>query len=167
MAIPCGLNMFQECDKLPAKVYLGKVVGRISDITEDKNGFTFLFGEHKQKVLVTNSKKPNFMKNGIFVELDMDENTISYKPERLNEYSLIKRGFQSKPHLVLGKLFLIDVGRNREISVSCIGTPNEMIFLNEYEGFKQTCIPIHNYDYDGFLTEQKLDALISVFKQPE
>jgi hypothetical protein len=87
-------------------------------------------------------------------------------PKSLNEHALIERGFKSKPNLVLGKIFWLSVGRDREISVSCIGTPNEMMVLNEKEGFRLTCIVIHNYDYDGFLTEQKLDALISVFNQP-
>jgi len=169
MATHCvDMNYEPLCPIEPPKVHFGKVVGRICEIKEVKNGFTFLFGEQKQKVVVTNSKKPGFIQEGIFVELDMDANTITYKAKMLNEYALIERGFKSKPHLVLGKIFWLDVGRSREIQVTCIGTPNEMMSLNQNEGARKISdvVVIHNYDYDGFLTEQKLDALISVFNQP-
>jgi hypothetical protein len=81
------------------------------------------------------------------------------------EKHLNERGFASKSHLVVGRMFSLNVGRQREISVGAIGTPNEMVFLNQKEdGGIIDLVCIHNYDYDGFLTVKKLDTIISIFK---
>lgn len=82
----------------------------------------------------------------------------------MKKEQLIDRNFTPTPHLVLGQIFTLDVGRQREISIGAIETPNEMVFLTQKEnGGISDLVCLHNYDYDGFLTEQKLDAIISIF----
>jgi hypothetical protein len=77
---------------------------------------------------------------------------------------LLGRGFKPLRHLILNKAFTIDIGRRRQLGVSGLGSPNEMIFLSKIEDEKVLdSICIHNYDYDGFLTQEKIDRIISVF----
>ena len=79
---------------------------------------------------------------------------------------LLQRGFAETPHLVLKSVLVLDIGRDRHISIGSLGTPNEMVFINQKhnEGDITDMVCICNFDYDGFLTEQKLDAIISIFK---
>jgi len=83
----------------------------------------------------------------------------------MKKQTLLENGFKSTPHLVLGEVFVLDVGRNRHISIGSLATPNEVVFLNQknHNGISDM-VCIHNYDYDGFLTEQKLDNIISIFQ---
>lgn len=85
----------------------------------------------------------------------------------LNKETLLRRGFVETPHMVLGSLLNLDVGRNRHISIGLLGTPNEMVYLNQ-KGNRTgitDLICIHNFDYDGLLTKQKLDAILSIFNK--
>jgi len=77
---------------------------------------------------------------------------------------LLKIGFKEIPHFTIGDAIIYDLGRHRQISASCIGTPNEMVYLcetsdqNEKEITDLICV--HNYDYDGYLTMNKIINLI-------
>lgn len=83
----------------------------------------------------------------------------------MNIDTLIQKGFISTPHLVLKEVFILDVGRGRHISIGSLATPNEVVFLNQknHNSGITDLVCIHNFDYDGFLTEAKLDAIISIF----
>lgn len=83
----------------------------------------------------------------------------------MNKDILLQKGFISVPHSILGPIFILDIGRNRNISISLLGTPNEMIYLYErhHDGNITESICIHNFDYDGYLTETKLNNIISAF----
>lgn len=87
----------------------------------------------------------------------------------ITESKLIEKGFNGKPHASLGTRFRLDVGRDREIEITGVGTTSEMMVLTENDWHRDLMetVLIHVYTYDGFLTEKKLDALISVFKQSE
>lgn len=80
--------------------------------------------------------------------------------------TLIQKGFIATPHLVLKEVFVLDVGRDRHISIGSLSTPNEVAFLNQKNRNSgiTDLVCIHNFDYDGYLTEQKLDAIISIFE---
>lgn len=83
----------------------------------------------------------------------------------MKKEALILKGFAEMPHLVLGSFFTLDVGRDRFISVGSIGTPSEVVFLNQrnkHNGISDL-ICVHNWDYDGPLNPEKLDLIISVF----
>lgn len=84
----------------------------------------------------------------------------------MNKETLLQKGFTETPHLVLKAVFVLTVGRDRHISIGSLGTPNEIVFLNQRDrnaGITDM-VCIHNYDYDGFLTEKKLDTIISIFR---
>ncbi len=83
----------------------------------------------------------------------------------MNKETLIEKGFVSRPHFALQEIFFLDVGRKREISIGSIGTPNEMVFISQrdHNTTNTDLVCVHNFDYDGYLTEQKLDAIISIF----
>lgn len=81
---------------------------------------------------------------------------------------LIKLGFKESPHLILTNNLIYDLGRNRQLSFSCIGTPNEMLFLcelNEEDNRKiDDLICLRNYDYDGYTTVEEIEQLINLLK---
>ncbi len=73
-------------------------------------------------------------------------------------------GFYELPHFTIGASLLYDLGRNRHLSISSLGTPNEMVFLDELEAATDKMIKhlivIRNYDYDGPLTREILEMLL-------
>jgi len=77
---------------------------------------------------------------------------------------LIKIGFTAIPHFTIGDSVIFDLGRHRQISGSCVGTPNEMLFICEIDHVIKTKITdlvcLHNYDYDGYLTIEKVQMII-------
>ena len=83
----------------------------------------------------------------------------------MNKETLLEKHFIETPRLVLGSVFVLDVGRDRHITIGSLATPNEVVFLNQKD--KNSGITdfvcIHNFDYDGWLTEDKLNAIISIF----
>lgn len=81
---------------------------------------------------------------------------------------LIKLGFKEVPHLILTNNLIYDLGRNRQLSFSNIGTPNEMLFLcelNKEDDRKiDELICLRNYDYDGYTTVEEIEQLINLLK---
>lgn len=77
----------------------------------------------------------------------------------------LKIGFKSIGHFTVGDNLHFDLGRDRQLSISCLGTPNEMVFLCQLDNDNLKVITdlvcIHNYDYDGFLT---IDRLLDFIK---
>ena len=85
---------------------------------------------------------------------------ISLTPEILE-----KCGFESIPHFTVMDSRILDVGRGRKLSIGCVGTPNEMLFLTDEEDGKiDNIIVLHNWDYDGPLYLHKLQNIISLLK---
>ncbi len=91
-----------------------------------------------------------------------------YKPIRLTNEMSIKLGFKEINHFTVGNTLILDVGRNRQLSFSNIGTPNEMLFLNQINDKDSKkvddLICIHNFDYDGYLHVHELQNICAVFK---
>lgn len=77
----------------------------------------------------------------------------------------IRLGFT--PNTVCGNL-IYNLGRNRQLSAGCVGTPNETIFLCQKDTqdpmLTTDLICVHNWDYDREMTEDKLIALIEILK---
>ena len=73
-------------------------------------------------------------------------------------------GFQKIPYSTVASSIVYDLGRNRQLSASAIGTPNEMLWISELGGSNSTQVTdlvcLHNYDYDKELTIQKVQTLI-------
>lgn len=81
--------------------------------------------------------------------------SISLTPEILEQC-----GFKLLDHFTVAKNMRIDVGRNRVLSVGCVGTPNEMVFLSEEnENTVKDLICLRNYDYDGYTHLHQLQNL--------
>lgn len=75
------------------------------------------------------------------------------KPIPLSEEILLKSGFEKvATYNIMGSLF-IDLGRRRQLSVACVGTPNELVTLYEIDSEDKQKINdlviLRNYDYDG------------------
>ena len=77
-------------------------------------------------------------------------------------------GFTELPHFTIGSSLTYDFGRNRYLSASSVGSPNEMIFIYEISKNNPNeitdVICIHNYDYNGYMTKEKLVKLIDFLK---
>lgn len=77
---------------------------------------------------------------------------------------LVRLGLNPLPHFTIMNSHVKYLGRNKFISVGNVGTPNEMVYLYEVHDYEprkiMELINIHNYDYDGYLTEEKLVNLL-------
>lgn len=90
----------------------------------------------------------------------------------LTKEDIIRIGFVPIPHFTVCDSHVFKLGCNTHLSIGSIGTPNEMLFIcsTDYEDDQKITdvIILHNYDYDGFLSEEKLrsiiDALIRIKK---
>ena len=76
---------------------------------------------------------------------------------------LIKIGFKPIPHYTVTNSHVFDIGRRRFLSIGCVGTPNEMLWLEQLDDRNDRTITdlicLHNYDYDGYLSKEKLISL--------
>jgi hypothetical protein len=87
------------------------------------------------------------------------------KPKPLTEQQLLDIGFEKMPHFTVMNSLTYDLGRNRSISIGCVGTPNEMLFIREGDGNNtDDLVSLHNFDYDGVLTIDKVEDLIEWFQ---
>jgi hypothetical protein len=78
---------------------------------------------------------------------------------------LIEIGFKKIPHFTIANSVIYPLGRHRHLSAGCVGTPNEMLWICETDDQNETKINdlvcIHNWDYDGVLTIEKVKMLIN------
>lgn len=84
----------------------------------------------------------------------------------LTNQDLINAGFKPYDHYTVMNSVYLDIGRDRKISVGCVGTPNEVVVLIHKwgEGLDDTdAVCIHNYDYDGYLTMEKVMNILRIF----
>lgn len=83
--------------------------------------------------------------------------------------NLIDIGFKEIPHFTVGNNLLYDLGRHRQLSASSIETPCEMMFVVELDRDNPKKITdlvcLHNYDYDGYLTLEKVKNIINAITQ--
>jgi len=82
---------------------------------------------------------------------------------------VIELGFKELPHRTVTNTLVYDLGRNRFLSLGCLGTPNEMLFMYEVDIDNSQditdMVAMSNYDYDGYLTEDKLSLLLTFFAE--
>lgn len=82
-------------------------------------------------------------------ELSGDE-FPQFDPIPLTPEVLEACGFKKMPHFTVGNNISISLGRDRVLSVSSAGTPNEMVFITEEQPPEvKNIIVARNYDYDG------------------
>ena len=80
---------------------------------------------------------------------------------------LISIGFKPMPHFTVTNSVIYDLGRYRQLSAGCVGTPNETLFIMEPKEGEDNAIVwdlvcLHNYDYDGYLIIEKVKGLITL-----
>ena len=84
--------------------------------------------------------------------------------DKLSNKDLVEKGFVEIPHFTIADNVIYDLGRNRTLSAGSVGTPNEMVFIceSDEDDPKQITdmVCVHNYDYDGYLTHEKIDSLL-------
>lgn len=109
------------------------------------------------------SDDDGFDKNGRF-------QSFARMEEKLTPEFLAQEGFYQLPHFTVQDNWLKSIGRDRFISIGCVGTPNEIIFLTEEHPPKvDNIIVLKNYDFDGYTTPDKLKSIIDLLaeKKPE
>lgn len=82
----------------------------------------------------------------------------------MKQEDYIRLGFTPLPHYTVAGNLIYNLGRNRQLSAGCVGTPNEMIFLCQMDDkdpmITTDLVCVHNWDYDKEMTEEKLAILI-------
>lgn len=84
----------------------------------------------------------------------------------LKNEDLISIGFKPYAHFSVMNTVCLDVGRCRQIKFGCVGTPNEVVFIVHRWGDtceEQDLVCVHNFDYDGYLTIEKVMNILKVF----
>lgn len=89
---------------------------------------------------------------------------LKQKYKDMTNQDLIDIGFAIIPHFTIGDTVIYNLGRNRHLSVSSVGTPNEILFIcaTDYKDQKKITdlVCLHNYDYDKLLTIEKVQNII-------
>ena len=75
---------------------------------------------------------------------------------------LLGLGFEVIGHYTVMGSMIKNIGRGWQLSIGCVGTPNEMLFITE----EDSIIVLHNFDYDGKLYLHKLKNIIALFAPP-
>lgn len=87
----------------------------------------------------------------------------------MDKETAIALGFKPLPHFTIMDSLIYDIGRGRQLSLGSVGTPNEMMYLCEIDDEDPRKITdlvcVWNYDYDGYLSEEKLVSLIEFFNK--
>ena len=84
----------------------------------------------------------------------------------INNEQLKDIGFKEIPHFTITNSVIYKLGRNRHLSIGSAGTPNEMMWICSTDENDERVITdlicLHNYDYDGYLTIEKVCDLINI-----
>jgi hypothetical protein len=79
----------------------------------------------------------------------------------MTNQDLLELGFKELPHKTIGNIVTYDLGRERSLSASDVGNPNEMVYICQATGKQiEDAVCIHNYDYDGYMTKEQVIAWI-------
>jgi hypothetical protein len=93
---------------------------------------------------------------------------LNLKINRMTAQELLNIGFNELPNFNIHNSFIYPLGRHRFLSVASVGTPNEMVFIYEskFDDERQITdlICLHNFDYDGKLSMEKLQNIINAIK---
>jgi hypothetical protein len=86
----------------------------------------------------------------------------------MTKEELLSIGFQELAHFTIMNSLIYDLGRNRQLSVGCIGTPNEMVFICEIDPNDKKNITdlvcLRNYDYDGYTSFEDVKNIIKLIE---
>ena len=91
------------------------------------------------------------------------DNTEDIEGIPLTPEILEKTGFVPIGHFTVMGNMTYNLGRNRYLSIGCIGTPNETLYVCE----KEDIVCVHNFDYDGMLYLHTLQNLVHILTGTE
>lgn len=96
-----------------------------------------------------------------FVEPQQEPEFSNILTSQLKGEYLEKAGFIKYPGVSVMETYALLGSRNRWISVTNPGTPNEMVFIcdGEYGKRVDNIVTLKNYDYDGYTTLMQLDGI--------
>jgi len=88
----------------------------------------------------------------------------------MNSADLIKIGFKRLSHWTVNNAHVYNIGRGRELSVGDVGTPNEVVAIvgrprTQGDISLADVVILHNYDYDGYMTVERLRRLLDWFSR--
>lgn len=77
-------------------------------------------------------------------------------------------GFEEIPHFTVMNSLIYNLGRNRQLSIGSIGTPNETLWICELDADDDKKITdlvcLRNYDYDGLIDLETIKNIIQSIK---
>lgn len=113
----------------------------------------------------------DLLKSQALSPLEQSENKEEWEWVKVTEDILLDLGFEKIPNFNVLNSFIKNIGRNRHISIGCVGTPNLMVFLCETdrEDHRKVndLICLHNWDYDGEIYLHQLQDIISALTRQE
>lgn len=84
---------------------------------------------------------------------------------------LLELGFEELPHWTVGGTIIYKLGRNRELGISSINTPCELVTLMEIDPETKIgtdLIVLSNFDYDGYMTLKDICCVLyGITKKPK
>ena len=112
--------------------------------------------QFKNKIMLENEnineqQKPDFLVGAVIGSASRDDfKTI---------------GFKEMPHYTVMNSLLYDLGRGRYLTIGCLGTPNEMLFIGQIDNDDNKkvtdVIVLKNYDYDGYTKIEDVKTIIT------
>jgi len=88
-------------------------------------------------------------------------------PKQIQVDYLIANGWIRRPApAIIGDSWLLDIGRRRKLILSNIENPNQMLMIGVHDenGVPTDLVTIHNWDYDKWLSLERLELIVSVFQ---
>lgn len=88
---------------------------------------------------------------------------------KITRQKLLELGFSELPHRNIGNNLFLDLPRGIQITVSCIASPNEMVWICQRDILdakkKTDLICFRNFDYHGYTDLIDIVTLINLFSQ--
>ncbi len=87
---------------------------------------------------------------------------------KITEEQLEALGFKKQTNFTIMPKWDYDLGRERFLSICSPGFPNEILYIcsTEPDGddVRYNIIVLSNYDYDGYISFDRLESLIKIIK---
>lgn len=87
---------------------------------------------------------------------------------KLTKQQCIDIGFKELPHQTVMGSIVFELPRRRVLSLGCLGAGNEIMFICEKSNVGDhytDLVCLHNRDYDGELTLDRLKFIVNFFKE--
>ena len=93
------------------------------------------------------------------------------KGNPLKQEELLAIGFEKISTFTVNNCLIYKLGRGRILQIGDVGNFNEMLCISQLDAENDKkisdIIVLHNYDYDGFITLDKIKTLIALLTSPQ